>query len=103
MTENDKINVDLDVMKIINTLVGPGNFNDAALYIRGDAEFQTASVNIKGDTRLLSQVLHHHIDNNEEFKRFIFATLGSYFAKNIEEEQKFNEGIKLTRHSFGVN
>lgn len=104
MNQQEKTDFDLDIMNLVNKLIeNPENAKDVVLFIRGDAEFQTASVNIKGDVKLLSQTIQHHLDNNQDFKRFILATIGSWMTKNPVEEQMFKDGLELMKKTFSIN
>lgn len=103
MNKEEKTNIDLDIFSLVKKLTEDKDPKDAVMYIRGDSEFQNAVVNIQGDVRLLAQTIQHHITNNEEFKKFIYATVGSYLSQNPLEETAFLEGIKITKQSFGIN
>ena len=103
MNKEEKANNDKEILALIDKVVEKDNIQNVALFIRGDAEYQNAMFIIKGDFRLLAQTIQHHITCNEEFKKFIYATVGSYLSQNPVEETAFLEGIKLTKQSFGVN
>ena len=103
MKKEEKANVDLDIMSLINSLVDKDNEQDGIMYLRGDKEFNQATVVIKGDVNLLAQSIQHHLDNNEEFKRFILAVVGSWLSKNPTEETIFYEGVGLTKKSMEAN
>lgn len=104
MNQQDKIDIDLDIQNLIKKLIeNPNDLQNAVLYIRGDAEYQNASVNIRGDARLVSQTIHYFLDNNEEFKRFILAVVGSWISKNPEDEKQFIAGVEIAKKTFSVN
>lgn len=103
MNKEEKTNIDLDIFSLIKTLTENKGETDAAMYLRGDSEFSNAVVNIQGDMRLLAQTIQHHITSNEDFKKFIFAIVGSYLSQNPIDETAFLEGLKLTKQSFGIN
>lgn len=103
MTHDEKKLSDQHIMKLIEKLTEAKDDQNAAMYIRGDSEFQEASFYIKGDFRLLAQTIQHHISVNDEFKKFIFAVVGSYLSQNPIEENEFIAGLELTKQTFGVN
>lgn len=104
MNQQDKIDIDLDIINLIKKLVeDPNSQKDCAIFIRGDAEFNTASLNILGDARLVSSTIHHFLDNNQDFKRFILATIGSWMAKNPQEEKQFLAGLEIVKKTFSIN
>jgi len=104
MKKDDKTNIDLDIMNLVNKLFEtPGNTKDVVMYVRGDAEFQTTSLDIKGQPQLMAQTLHGLLDNNQEFRRFFLATLGSWIAKNPTEEKMFLNGVEMAKKTFSVN
>ena len=103
MTKEEKENIDLDILNVINSFVDPDKKLDGVLYIRGDAEFQKASVFIKGDAQLVCSTIQHHIENNDEFKRFIFAVIGSMLVNNQELKDEFMRGIELMEKTIGLN
>ena len=76
---------------------------NAVMYVRGDAEFNNASICIEGDSKLLAMTLIHHIENNLGFNQFITAVFGSYLAKNPEEEKKFLAGLEIMKKTVGLN
>ena len=100
MTEEKKI-----INARINELMGilTRNTTDATLYIHGDSEHQNAAFSIHGDAKLLANTIQHHIQANEEFRRFIFATIGSYLMGNPEHEKEFFNGILAIKSNLGVN
>lgn len=104
MNQQEKIDIDLDIINLIKKLVeDPQNQKDCVLYLRGDTEFNTASLNILGDARLVSQTIQYFLDNNEEFKRFILAVVGSWISKNPEDEKQFIAGVEIAKKTFSVN
>ena len=104
MTKEEKTNIDLDIMNLVNKLIeDPTNTNDVVMYMRGDKEFQTASINIKGDIQLMASVIQHHLDNNAAFKQFFLSVLGSWIAKNPTEEKMFLNGVEMAKKTFSVN
>jgi len=103
MNQEQKLNLDLDISNLFKELVNKDNPVDAAMYVRGDAEFQHLTVNLQGDARVLAQAFHVHMGNNQEFKRLIFSIVGTYLSKNPQDEFEFNEGVKLVKQSFGIN
>lgn len=76
---------------------------NAAMYVRGDGEFNSAFFCIEGDVKLLAMTLIHHIENNPGFNQFITAVVGSFLAKNPEEEKKFLEGLEIMKKAVGLN
>lgn len=103
MNKEDKTNMDLDIFSLVKKLTEGKDPKDGVMYIRGDSEFNNAVVNIQGDVRLLAQTIHHHIKVNEDFKKFIYATIGSYLSQNPEDEDEFLQGLEITKQSFGGN
>ena len=104
MNQQEKIDTDLDIINLIKKLVeDPKSQKDCVLYLRGDTEFNTASLNILGDARLVSQTIQYFLDNNEEFKRFILAVVGSWISKNPEDEKQFIAGVEIAKKTFSVN
>lgn len=104
MTKEDKLNIDIDVMNLVNKLIeDPTNTKDVVMYMRGDKEFETASINIKGDIQLMASVIQHHLDNNPSFKQFFTSVLGSWLAKNPIEEKMFLNGLEIAKQTFSIN
>ena len=103
MTHDEKKISDNHILALINKLTEGKDDKNAAMYIRGDAEFQEASFYIKGDFRLLAQTIQHHITANEEFKKFIFAVVGSYLVNNEQDKKEFLAGLEITKQTFGIN
>lgn len=103
MTAEEKRNINVRINELMAVLNPPGNTTDAIMYIHGDSEHQNAAVNIKGDAKLLANTIQHHIQHNEEFRRFIFATIGSYLSQNPEHEKEFFGGILALKTNLGVN
>lgn len=104
MTQSEKKILDLDIMNLINKLIeDPTNTKDVVMYMRGDKEFETASINIRGDIQLMASVIQHHLDNNPAFKQFFISVLGSWLAKNPTEEQMFFNGLELAKKTFSIN
>lgn len=104
MNKEEKTNIDLDIMNLINKLIdNKENTKDVVMYMRGDKEFETASINIKGDIQLMASVIHHHLDNNAAFKQFFTSVLGSWLANNPIEEKMFLNSLEITKQSFKNN
>ena len=104
MTADEKTNLDLDITNLVNKLIeDPTNTKDVVMYMRGDKEFETASINIKGDIQLMASVIQHYLDNNPSFKQFFLATIGSWLAKNPTEEKMFLNGLELAKKTFSIN
>lgn len=104
MNQQEKTDIDLDIMNLVNKLIeDPKDTNNAIMYIRGDVEFKTASVNIKGDAKLVAQTIIHFLDTNPEFKRFILATIGSWLNGNPQEELMFLNNLDLLKKTINVN
>lgn len=104
MTKEEKQNLDLDIMNLVNKLIeNPENTNDVVMYMRGDKEFETASINIRGDIQLMASTIQHHLDNNKAFQQFFLSVLGSWLAKNPTEEKMFLNGLELAKKTFSVN
>lgn len=104
MNKDEKTNIDLDIMILVNKLIeNPENTNDVVLYLRGDREFETASVNIKGDIQLMASVFQHHLDNNPAFKQLMLSILGSWMAKNPVDEKMFLSGLEMAKKTFSNN
>lgn len=104
MKKEEKTNIDLDIMNLINKLIEyPTNTNDVVMYMRGDKEFDTASINIRGDIQLMASVIHHHLDNNQAYKQFMLSVIGSWIAKNPIEEKMFLNGLEMAKKTFSVN
>lgn len=104
MNQQEKTDIDLDIMNLVNKLIeDPTNTNDVVMYMRGDKEFETASINIKGDIQLMASVIQHHLDKNPAFKQFFLSVLGSWLANNPIEEKMFLNGLKIAKKTFSVN
>jgi hypothetical protein len=104
MNQEEKANIDLDITNLINKLIeDPTNTKDVVMYLRGDKEFDTASINIKGDMQLLASVIHHHLDNNPAFKQFLLSVIGSWLSKNPTDERMFLNGIEIAKKTFSIN
>lgn len=104
MNKEEKTNLDLDIMNLVNKLIeDPTNTKDVVMYMRGDKEFDTASINIKGDIQLMASVIQHHLDNNAAFKQFFLSVLGSWMAKNPIEEKMFLNGLEIVKQTFSIN
>lgn len=103
MTFEEKKNINARINELLAILVPPEQRTDATMLVIGDAEFQTASFIVRGDTKLLAQTIQHHIKENVEFRRLIFATIGSYLSQNPEHEKEFFGGILAIKSNLGVN
>ena len=103
MTAEEKKVINARINELMGVLCPTGSLTDSVIYVHGDAEHQNAAFSIHGDVRLLSRTIHHHIENNEEFRRFIFATIGSYLSQNPEHEKEFFGGILAVKSNLGVN
>ena len=103
MTEQEKLNINSRINELISILIQEGNITDCVLFVRGDSEFQNAAFTIKGEAILLSNTIQHHIQHNEEFRKFIFATIGSYLSREPEHEKEFFGGILAIKSNLGFN
>ena len=104
MNQQQKTDLDLDIMNLINKLIEtPNDTKNAVLYIRGDAEFNLASLNTKGDLKLLAQTIQHFLQNNTDFRRFILAAIGSWLNGNPEEKEMFLNALELVKKTFSNN
>ncbi len=103
MTPEEKKNIVSTISTLLATLVSAESPINCATLIVGDYETQTASAIIRGDARLMAGTIQHHLKNNEEFRRFIFATVGSYLSKEPEHEREFFNGIIAVKSNLGVN
>ena len=103
MTKEEKTDINLDITNLIKKLVDAETKTDAIMYMWGDNEYQSASLCTKGDMMLLANTIQHYLKNNEEFRKFIYATIGSYISLNQQDEFEFLEGIKLMKQSSGMN
>lgn len=97
MTENIKKGIDQQIVDLFDW-IKEADKDNCVLYMRGDNEFQTATLTIKGDVRLLTAVFIRHVENHENFGRFIFAVFGSYLAKNPDKLKEFMAGIELVKN-----
>lgn len=95
MTQIEKTDMDLDVISLIKKLTEDKDPRNAAMYVRGDAEFNVASICLEGDVKLLSATLIHHLANNVGFKQFLTAVLGGFLSQNPEEKKMFLAGLQL--------
>lgn len=100
MNQEEKMNLDLDMMKQFRELVDSDKRN-AVLYMRADTEYHQLTVDLEGDSRILASAFHHHMDNEEEFRRFMFATIGSYISCNSEYKKEFLAGLNMTERIIG--
>lgn len=103
MTAEEKKIINARINELQNVLSPKGSLTDATMYLHGDNQHQNASFSIHGDARLLANTIQHHIQHNEEFRRFIFATIGSYLSQNPEHEKEFFGGILAVKSNLGVN
>lgn len=104
MNKEEKTNLDLDILNLVNKLIeDPTNTKDVVMYMRGDKEFETASINIRGDIQLMASVFQHHLDNNPAFKQLMLSILGSWLAKNPVDETMFLNGLEMAKKTFSVN
>lgn len=103
MIAEEKRNINARINELMGILSPTGSTTDAVMYIHGDNEHQNAAFSIHGDVRLLANTIQHHIQANEEFRRFIFATIGSYLSQNPEHEKEFFGGILAIKTNLGVN
>lgn len=103
MTAEEKKNINARINELMGMLCQKGSITDATIFVHGDAEHQNAAFSIHGDVRLLANTIQHHIAQNEEFRRFIFATIGSYLSQNPEHEKEFFGGILALKTNLGVN
>lgn len=93
MTENNRKEIDQQIIDLFEW-IKEGAEDNSVLYMRGDNEFQTATLMIKGDVKLLAATFIRLCKNNDNFGRFIFAVLGSYLAKTPDKLIEFMDGIK---------
>jgi hypothetical protein len=104
MTKEEKTNINLDIMNLVNKLIeDPTNTKDVVMYMRGDKEFETASINIKGDIQLMASVIQNYMDNNAVIQQFILSVIGSWLIKNPEEKAMFLNGLEMAKNSFSIN
>jgi len=103
MNAEEKRNINARINELMGILSPTGSTTDATMYVHGDNEHQNAAFSIHGDARLLANTIQHHIQANEEFRRFIFATIGSYLSQNPEHEKEFFGGILAIKTNLGVN
>ena len=103
MTFEEKKQINARINELMAILAPTGNLTDAVMYLHGDAEHQNASFSIHGDARLLANTIKHHIKHNQEFRRFMFATIGSYLSQEPEHEKEFFGGIIALKSNLGVN
>ena len=103
MIKEEKIVINARINELLAILCPTGNTTDAVMYVHGDNQFQNAAFSILGDVRLLANTIQHHIQANEEFRRFIFATIGSYLSGNPEHEKEFYGGVLAIKSNLGVN
>jgi hypothetical protein len=103
LTAQEKKNMDANIFAAIKKLTEDKSPLNAVMYIRGDAEFDHATICIEGDAKLLAMTLIHHIEQNPGFNQFITAVVGSYLSKNKEEYDKFLAGIEIMKHTVGQN
>ena len=101
-SKEEKQNIDLEILNLFKW-VTDGDKENSVLYMRGDNEYQTASLTIKGDVMLLANTFIHHIEKNVEFGRFITAVFGSYLSKNPDKLKEFLEGIEILKNQIGIN
>lgn len=100
MTEISKKEIDQQIVDLFEW-IKEGDKDNSLLYMRGDNEFQTATLTIKGDVMLLAATFIRLCENNENFGRFIFALFGSYLAKNPDKMKEFMDGIEeVQRQDF---
>ena len=92
MTENNRKEIDQQIVDLFEW-IKEGDKDNSVLYMRGDNEFQTATLTIKGDVMLLAATFIRLCENNDNFGRFIFAVLGSYLAKTPDKLIEFMDGI----------
>lgn len=103
MTPQEKQNINARINELMGILCPTGSTTDATIYIHGDSEHQNAAFSIHGEVKLLANTIQHHIANNNEFRRFIFATIGSYLSQTPEHEKEFFGGILAIKSNLGVN
>lgn len=103
MTFEEKKIINARINELIGFLAPTGNTTDAVMFVHGDNENQNAAFSIHGDAKLLANTIQHHIQYNEEFRRFIFATIGSYLSQNPEHEKEFFGGILAVKTTLGKN
>lgn len=103
MTAEEKKVINARINELMSILSPTGSTTDAVMYVHGDTEHQNAAFSIHGDVRILANTIQHHIQHNEEFRKFIFATIGSYLSGNPEHEKQFFGGILAIKSNLGVN
>jgi len=103
MTKEEKQNINARINELMAVLAPKGSLTDAVMFLHGDAEHQNAAFSIHGEAKLLANTIQHHIQANEEFRRFIFATIGSYLSQNPEQEKEFFGDILAIKSNLGVN
>lgn len=103
MTSEEKKIINARINELIGFLAPTGNTTDAVMFIHGDNESQLARFSIHGDAKLMANTIQHHIKGNEEFRKFIFATIGSYLSQEPEHEKEFFGGILAIKTTLGKN
>lgn len=103
MTKEEKQNIDSNILLFISKIVEDESETDGVMFLHVDREFENIMVSIQGNVQLLANGFHAHLDNNEEFRRFLTSVVGSWLVKNPEEERMFMEGLNIAKNSMGVN
>ena len=101
LSKEDKQEIDKAIVDLFEW-INEGDPKNSILYMRGDAEAQTATLSIKGDVRLLANTFIHHMENNEQFNQFFLSVFGSYLSKNPGLEFQFLATLKQLNENYIV-
>ena len=96
LTESLKGRLDLfeSIKKLISTYQTDDG-KDSILIVHGDKANQKARFQIYGDVQSMDMAFAALLDNDKsELKRFMFSIIGTYLAKNPEDEKMFMSGIE---------
>ena len=74
-----------------------------SLYIHGDLNNNTQATAVKGDMRIVAQVLGQRMDGDPGFRKVMMSLFGGYLISNPEAKQEFLQGLQINNNFFSVN
>ena len=104
----ESLNAKMGLFEAIQKLIDAyqtDDSKDCILLINGDNVNKKAQFSVYGDVQQVAMAFAALLDSeNSNFKRLIFSIIGSYIAKNPEDEKMFMRGIdEVKKYTPGVN
>lgn len=77
----------------INKLNATSNGQSVSMFIHTDIENELGVIQLKGNAKILSEVICTKMRKDEEFKRLMLSILGSYLSNNPKDKESFLIGL----------